>query len=432
MRTSLLLLALASATSFATAANTDWNRFRGPNGSGTAATTGLPATFEKAQIGWMVSVPFGWSSPVPWGDKVILTAETAADKRAVLCLSAADGSKVWEYEVPFKEHRQHKFNSFASSTPFVDADRIYITWTSGTDVQALALNHDGKLLWHREGIANYVHEHGSGVSPVVADGVLIVRAEFATEKKGTALAEPEQMDWKSQIVGLDAATGKDLWRREVPNTFNPYSTPTVRQTAAGAEFLVANTTSGFMGLDVKTGKINWQHNPGYQQRSVGGIVLEGDTLFACLGSGGGGKESAILKVSASGPEEVAVIKDAPLPYVPSPLLVGDRLYLLNDGGIFTAVKWPSGEPVYEPQRLSSAKGRSTKYFSSPVAADGKIFCCSQTGDVVTVKQGDAFEVLGVTELDAPINASPAISDDALYIRTEKSLYRINASGGKLP
>ena len=165
---------------------------------------------------------------------------------------------------------------------------------------------------------------------------------------------------------------------------------------------------------------------------VGGIVLEGDTLFACLGSGGGGKESAILKVSASGPEEVAVIKDAPLPYVPSPLLVGDRLYLLNDGGIFTAVKWPSGEPVYEPQRLSSAKGRSTKYFSSPVAADGKIFCCSQTGDVVTVKQGDAFEVLGVTELDAPINASPAISDDALYIRTEKSLYRINASGGKLP
>jgi outer membrane protein assembly factor BamB len=409
-------------------AKTDWSRFRGPNGSGYAETEGLPAVIDPSTTLWQVTIGPGWSAPSLWGDKVFLTAEVGAAKRAVICLSAADGAELWRHEVPFAEHRQHKFNSFATATPYVDQQRVYVTWTSGSTVQALALTHGGELLWHNDHVANYIHEHGSGVSPVVADGVLIVRSEFSTEKNDQVYATPEQMDWTSGIYGLDVTTGKQVWKLDLPNTINPYSTPLLRKTGkGGTEFIVANTTSGFLGVDVKTGKVNWQHNPEFKQRSVASVVIGGNVIFAPLGSGDGGKESALLDLSSDKPKEIgSIIKN--IPYVPTPLVIKDRLYMLRDGGIFTCSKWPSGEELYT-ERVTGGEGRSTKYFSSPVAGDGKIFCASQTGELIAIKEGDQFEVLGVSKLDAPINSTPAIGDGRIYVRTEKSLWC--ASGKQL-
>src|SRR5205807_478077 len=151
-----------------------------------------------------------------------------------------------------------------------------------------------------------------------ADGVMIVRAEFDVGKKGQTFATSEQMEWKSCIVGLDAATGKQKWKLEVPNTLNPYSTPVVRDTGGGKhEFILADTASGYMAIDATSGKMNWQHNPGYQQRSVGSFILKDDLLFSTLGSGAGGKESALLKLGGSKPEEVGSITKG-IPYVPTP------------------------------------------------------------------------------------------------------------------
>lgn len=402
----------------------DWARFRGPNGTGVSDAKNLPAAIDDASTAWKAEIGRGWSSPVIFKDKLFVTAETGAGKRAVLCLNAASGKELWRKEVTFSEHRQHKFNSFASSTPFVDDQRVYVNWTSGNSVEALALDHTGKEIWHKSELANYVHEHGSGCSPVVADGVMIVRAEFSLEKGGQSFATPEQKDWKSAIIGLDAATGAQKWKIEVPNTLNPYSTPIVREVKGAHEFILADSSSGFMGIDAKTGKMNWQHNPGYKQRSVGSIVMKDDVIFAALGSGDGGKESALLKLGGNKPEEVGTITKN-IPYVPTPLIMGDRLYMLRDGGILTCSKFPSGEELYS-ERLSGSSGGSTKYFASPIAGDGKIYCCSQTGDVVVVKAGDKFEQIGVTKLDAPINATPAIAWNHLFIRTEKTLYCVGA------
>jgi len=101
----------------------------------------------------------------------------------------------------------------------------YVNWTSGNTMEALALDHKGELVWHKDDLANYIHEHGSGASPIVADGIMIVRAEFETGRDGQALGTPEQMDWKSCILGLDAATSAQKWKLEVPNSINPFSTP---------------------------------------------------------------------------------------------------------------------------------------------------------------------------------------------------------------
>lgn len=426
-----LLTILASVSSISAA--TDWSRFRGPNGSGVAETTGLPAVVDDSTTLWKAPLGKGWSSPVLWQDKVIVTAETAAAKRAVIALSAADGKELWRHEEDFVPHNIHKtYNTFASSSAFVDAERIYINWSTGTTIQALALDHGGKLVWKNDHVADYIHEHGTGISPVVVDGIMIVRSEFDWQRDGKVYTEdPEQQKWKACFVGLDARTGRQVWKTELPNCLNTFSTPVVHQLKNGKkEFICANNASGVMGIDVATGGINWQHNPGYNQRSLGSGVLSDDFYFCTFGTGGGVKEIAALDLKSGKPAPVSFDIPKGLPYVPSPLVIGQHMYLLGDGGILRCVEFKTGKVIYE-ERLEGTRG-SAKFFSSPVAGDGKIFCASQQGDLIVIKAGPKFEKLGVSALDGAVNSVPAIGDKRLFVRTANSLYCIGAKGQPVP
>ena len=190
------------------------------------------------------------------------------------------------------------------------------------------------------------------------------------------------------------------------------------------EFICSDTGSGVMGIDTTTGKINWQHNPGYQQRSLGSAAFKDGVFFCTFGSGGGGKETAALDLNGGKPKVLDLSLTKGLPYVPTPLVVGDYMYLLGDGGILKCVEFKTGKQIYE-ERLNGSSG-SSKFFSSPVAADGKIFCGSQMGDVIVVKAGPKFEQLSASKLDSPINATPAIAQNRLFVRTEKMLYCVGA------
>ena len=132
------------------------------------------------------------------------------------------------------------------------------------------------------------------------------------------------------------------------------------------------------------------------------------------------KEFAALDLKNGKPDPVNFAFSKGLPYVPSPLVMDGLMYLVGDGGILKCLDYKTGELVYE-ERLNGSAG-SSKFFSSPVAGDGKVFCGSQQGDVIVVKAGRKFEQLSATKLDSPINASPAIGDGRLYIRTEKMLW----------
>jgi outer membrane protein assembly factor BamB len=431
MRLPLCLAFLASITP-ATFAKTDWSRFRGPNGSGLAQTTGLPDAVSDATTVWKAELGKGWSSPVLWGDMVVVTAETGPGKRAVIALAAASGKELWRHDESFTEHKKHNFNSFASSTPFVDAQRVYINWSTGTTIQALALDHQGKPGWKNGHVADYIHEHGTGVSPVVADGIMLVRSEFDTEKNGKPLTDtPEQLKWRSCVVGLDAATGKQAWKLDIPNCLNTYSTPIVRELPGGKkEFVLSDTGSGVFGVDTKTGKINWQHNPGFNQRSLGSAAFVGGQYFTTFGSGGGGKEVAALDLTGAKPKPLDLGLTKGLPYVPTPLVIDDLMYLLGDGGILQCVEFKTGKQVYE-ERLNGSSG-SSKFFSSPVAGDGKIYCGSQQGDVIVVKAGAQFQQISASKLDSPINATPAIGDGRVYVRTEKMLWCLGSKPSPVP
>lgn len=426
--TAALFLLLAITAS----AKTDWSRFRGPNGTGVADTTGLPTEVTAENTLWKVDLGKGWSSPVLWEDKIIVTAETEAGKRGVITLDGKMGKELWRHEETFAEHKKHNFNSFASSSPFVDAAGIYINWSTGTTIQALALDHTGKLLWRNEHVADYIHEHGTGISPLVVDGVMIVRSEFDWQRDGKVYTDdPVQQAWKSCIVGLDAKTGKQVWKLDLPNCLNTFSTPVVHDLAGGKkELICTNNASGVMGIDPATGKINWQYNPGFNQRSLGSGVLQDNVYFCTFGTGGGVKEFAAIDVSGPQPKPVDFTFSKGLPYVPSPLVMGDLMYLLGDGGILKVVEFKTGKQLYE-ERVNGSAG-SSKFFSSPVAGDGKVFCGSQQGDLIVLKAGPKFEQLSATKLDSPINATPAIGDGRLIVRTEKMLWCIGAKGNPVP
>lgn len=424
----LLLIACTSSPA------ADWARFRGPNGAGKSASKNMPVAVDGGGAVWKVELGKGWSSPVLWGDMVVVTAETESGKRAVMALSAKDGKPLWKHEEPYVSHHIHNFNSFASSTPFIDEQRIYVNWSSGNSIQALALDHKGNLLWHNDHVADYVHEHGTAVSALVVDGVMVVRSEFDTEKNGKPLTDdPAAKNWKSGVFGLDAATGKQVWVLNLPNCLNTFSTPVVREVPGGAgkkEIVLSDTGSGVFGVDSKTGKMNWQHNPGFKQRSLGSAGFSDGLYFTTFGSGGGGKETAALDLTGAKPKPLSLNITKGLPYVPSPLIVDGLLYLLGDGGILKCVEVKTGKELYE-ERLTGSQG-SSKFFSSPVYADGKIYCGSQQGDVIVVSAGPAFKQLSASQLDSAINATPAIGDSRIDVRTEKMLWCVAGKSSVLP
>ncbi|MDZ4286648.1 MAG: PQQ-binding-like beta-propeller repeat protein, partial [Prosthecobacter sp.] len=368
---------------------------------------------------------------VLWENMIIVTAETGPTNRAVIALDAKTGKELWRHVESFIAHKKNGQNSFASSSAFVDADRIYINWSTGTTIQALALDHQGKLAWRNEHVADYIHEHGTGVSPLVVDGVMIVRSEFDSKKGDKVYTDdPVQMAWKSCIVGLDAKTGKQAWKLDIPNCLNTFSTPIVNVRDGKNEVICTDTESGVMGIDPKAGKINWQYNPGFQQRSLSSGVLHDGIYFCTFGSGGGAKELAAVDVSGPTPKPVNFAFSKGLPYVPSPLVIGDLMYLLGDGGILKVVDFKTGKEIYN-ERVNGSVG-SSKFFSSPVAADGKIFCGSQQGDFIVLKTGPQFEQIAATKLDGPINATFAIGEGRMYVRTDKSLYCIGDKNAPLP
>jgi len=427
-----LIFAFAFIVAHTASAKTDWNRFRGPNGTGVAETKGLPDKVSEETTAWKIPLGKGWSSPVLWQDKVVVTAETGPGKWAVLMLDAKTGKELWRHEESFSEHKKHNFNSFASSSPFIDAERIYINWCTDTTIRALALDHTGKLLWKNDHVADYIHEHGTGISPVVVDGVMIVRSEFDWQRDGKIYTEvPAQKAWKACVVGLNVKTGKQIWKDELPNCLNTFSTPVVHVRANGkSEVICTNNASGVIGLDPATGKKNWQYNPGFSQRSLGSGVLQDNQFFCTFGTGGGVKEFAAIDVSGAEPKPVPFEFSKGLPYVPSPLVMDGLMYLLGDGGILKVVDFKSGKQLYE-ERLNGSAG-SSKFFSSPVAADGKFFAGSQQGDLIIIKAGAKFEQLSASKLDSPINASPAIGEGRLYIRTEKMLWCIGNKEQPVP
>jgi outer membrane protein assembly factor BamB len=402
----VLLLALTIAPA------ADWARFRGPNGTGVASDTTIPVKFtENDGVLWKVNIAGGGnSSPIVSRGKVFLNSASKDGKdRTLLCLDAATGKTEWARSVPGTKAKTHKLNTFASSTPAADGERIYDLVWDGDHIHLLAYDYQGNLQW-KEDIGPFRSQHGAGTSPMEFGGRVYVN---------------DDQDGSSALRAFDAKTGKPLWHTERKGHNTCYSVPTLRDTPDGGKELVIFSTTAVSGYNPVSGSVNWNWNwewpgGGEMLRTVASPVLWKDVVFAHGGNGGG--SSRVVAVSAGGPAVKPKLvwekNRGTFSYVPSMLVVGDYLFTVQDKtGIAGCFDAATGKEIWT-QRLGG------EVYSSPVVIDGKIYLIKNNGDVFVFPAGPAYKLLAKNALGETVMASPAVADGRLYIRGEEHLFCI--------
>jgi outer membrane protein assembly factor BamB len=409
----LALVAAISLWTVRPAVAEDWPEFRGPTGQGLVRQGGLPTTWgPTSNIVWKQPIPGnGWSSPVVVAGRVYLTASVPVENSSTrdqslraLCLDAKTGQVVWDEEV-FRENGTtappiHSKNSHASPTPLVHDGRLYVHFGhQGTACLDLA----GKVLW-RNGDLRYAPVHGNGGSPILVGDALV----FSTD--GTD---------KQLLVALDRATGKVLWKTDRKNNADrpfSFSTPLLI-TVQGRQQIISPASAMVGAYDPRTGQEIWRvRYDGYSviPRPVFGHGL----VFLSTGY----NTPNLLAIRPDGHGDVTRTHVAwtlrrNAPHTPSPLLVGDDLYLVSDGGIASCLDARTGR-VYWQERLGGA------FSASPVHAGGRVYFQSEDGVGTVLKAGRRFERVARNALEERTLASYAAVDGALFLRTAKHLYRI--------
>jgi len=395
----------------------EWTRFRGPNGGGISHTKTIPTKITAADVNWKVELPgSGHSAPVLWGDRIFLTS--TGDKSggiSALCLDANDGRLLWRKDFSLTPFARHQFNSFASSTPTVDAERAYFVWNEPDHYMLTALDHNGKQVWQRD-FGPFVSQHGCGISPIVYEGKVIL----GNEQDDAKFVKESPRTGKSFVVAVDAKTGKTVWQTPRRSAVVAYATPCIYQPKNGTPALIFDSQGhGIYALNPDTGKAVWEHEQAFDKRCVSSPFIAGDLILGSCGSGGGGNFVTALKppdANSSKPTLAYQIKQS-APYVPTGVAVGNLAWLWSDAGILTCIDAPTGKVRYQ-ERVGG------NYFGSPVWIDGRLFCVSTSGELVVVEASDSFNVLHRFPLNELCHSTPAVALGRLFIRTENHLFSI--------
>ncbi len=384
----------------------NWTRFRGPNGSGNAGEVTFPATWNEQDYLWKVALPgIGHSSPVGWEGRLFITsADRKTGDVTLHCFAADSGKPLWQREFAGQTYPMHTNNSYASTTPTVDQRHVYMTWASGGKMRCVALTHQGNIVWRAE-LGDFVEEHGFAASPIVVDGIVCLQVD-----QGEA----------AFLAGVDATSGKVRWRAERPAGKASYATPCVLALADDCTaVLTLSTTGGMQAVEVQTGELLWQLADLFPSRCVSSTLVADKRILGVCGGGGSGKLLVGMEQSAdprSPPiEKLTLTKH--VPYVPTPLVKGDWLFLWHDQGkVSLADLRPDA-----PQKARWTKRIGGKFFGSPILAGDKIYSLSADGRAVVIAADEEFKLLGVNDLGEPTSATPAVHQGKMYLRTESSL-----------
>ena len=404
----LLLLLLSTASLHAQ----EWARFRGPNGSGVSEDDSIPAQWTPKDIAWKTPLPGkGHSSPVVWGDKVFLmSADPDTATRHVLAISTKNGKIAWKKDYPSQPHHLHNKSSYASVTPAVDSEQVYTAWSTPDQTFVAAFDHSGKEKW-KTNIGGWIGQHGYGTSPMLyGDLVVITNSQEPADKKGDG---PKPKD--CFVVALDRLSGEIKWTTPRKIDTASYSVPCIRKNEKGIEELILNSTAeGIFALDPQTGKEAWSSGPVFSMRTVSSPVLWHDLVYGTTGSGGGGNYIVAFRPGEAKPT-FEIKKE--MPYVPTPVLNGDLMFLWSDKGIVTCINPANGDKHWQ-QRVNG------NYSGSPVRAGKKLFCVDEEGTVVVLAADQQFKELGRNPLGEQSHSTPAIAGGRLYVRTVSHLVAI--------
>ncbi len=403
----LLLLSLAFCLHAA-----DWPQFRGPNADGTTADTDLPLTWsEKENLVWRTELPGpGASSPVIAGDKIFLTSysgygldvkepgEMKNLKRHALCLDKATGKILWNHEIatdlpnkPFSG-TYITTHGYASSSAVTDGKGVFFFMANAG---VFAYTVDGKPVWNVS-VGEKAHDWGVGSSPILYGELLIVNAALES----------------NQLVALDRKTGKIVWSTTgFPASWN---TPTIVKTD-GHDELIVNSSGRLRAFDPLTGTELWNCKSIKAAELCPSIVAHEGVIFV-IGHPGGQSQAVkggqVLWKAQKGSN------------VGSPVYKDDHLYFINDSrGLATCLDAKTGEVVYE-QPLTQRPKRD-RFYSTPLLAGDKLYCVGRETGTYVIAAKPQFELLAtnvITDDTSISNASPAVSDGRIFLRSNKFAY----------
>ena len=386
-------------------AHEDWPQFRGPDGQGHSTDQGLPLEWsESRNVVWKTPVPGrGWSSPVIAGGRVWLTTAATSNGASLraLAFDVESGREVVNVEV-FRirsAELTNAKNSHASPTPIVDGDRVYVHF--GAFGTAALSSSSGEIVWKTR--FPYQSQHGNGGSPMLYGDLLI----FSCDGSDDAF-----------VVALDKQTGKVRWKTARRYPFDQaYSTPLAIRVGERDQIVSVGAYRA-AAYDPGNGKELWRVGYADGFSNVPRPVYGHGLVYIATGF----QQPVLLAVRADGSGDVtkthvawSLRRGAPL--TPSPLLVGDDLYVVNDGGIAQCLDAKTGES-YWIQRLGG------EYSASPIYADGRIYFLSETGAATVIAPGRVFRRLATNSLDGETLASMAVAAGSIFIRSDSHLYRI--------
>lgn len=429
----LLCCCTAAAAADNDAAADNWGQWRGPLATGVAPQADPPLVWNESDgtnVRWKSPIPGrGHSTPVVWNDRIFLTTAVATGpalpprpstapgnhdnlpvthrhKFVALAVDRGSGKILWQNTLreALPHEQGHQTGSLASASPVTDGEHVIVNFGS---FGLYCLDFDGTLVWHKDfGAMQSLHGHGEGSSPVLWGKTLVVNWDHEAG---------------SFVVALDKRTGEQLWkvdRKEITS----WATPIVVERAGRPQVIVSGT-GRIRGYDLATGKVLWECG-GLSANVVASPVSDGRLVFA----GSSYDKRALLAIrldgaagDITGSDRVVWSRFRGTPYVPSPLLYDDALYFLTHyQGVLNRVAATSGEDRPGPIRLNGIGN----IYASPVAAAGRVYVTDLDGVTAVVSHGDVPRLLAVNRLSEPIAASAALAGRDLFLRGERSLYRL--------
>jgi hypothetical protein len=336
------------------------------------------------------------------GKRIFLTTGEADDaSRRVLCFHRDTGVSMWDIAVHRNPAGQmHRLNTTASSTPVADDERVYAVFADDATLRVVAVDFSGQTVWNVSP-GRFQSQHGFAASPVLFGEGVIVNG---------------QQDGEAFVVMLDRRTGEELWRYKPAVNLRSFSTPILIR-HNGANQLILTGATQTVALEPLTGKPLW-FVEGPSEKFVSTPVVGHGLVFSFGGSPE--KRAMAVRLGGSGKlleTDVAWRNERAMPYVPSPLLVGNCLHIISDNGVYTCLNPQTGEVLHTGRKLGPVN-------SSPVAAAERVYFFEDCGRCTVIENGTAFGVIATNEIGEAVYATPAISAGSLFVRTESHLLRI--------
>lgn len=433
----------------------NWPQWRGPDGNGVAGNDSKPPTTwnEKKNVQWKTLIPgSGHSTPIIWGDKLFVmsavgeksnddqtgrtqegvdparqggrqprgqrpgggfgrggfgrTVSTTTFQFVTYCLNKNTGKVIWQKTARKQKPvgGSHQTNTYSSASPVTDGKVVISNFNS---YGIYCYDMDGNLKWEKDlGDMRTRNGFGEGSSAAIHGNTVFVLWDTEDE---------------SYLYALDKLSGNQKWRVSRDEATG-WTTPLVL-THKGVTQVIVNGSNRVRSYDVMNGELIWECG-GQTTNAIPSLVADETTIYAM--SGYRGNTAMAIELGGKGDitnsEKVVWSLDRGTPYVPSPLLYDGLLYFCKrNDGFFTCVETVTGHVYYEEERLPDISG----VYASPVAANGYIYLPSQNGSTIVLKAGDKLDVAQVNELSEPINASPAISGNKLFLRGSKHIYCIS-------